>query len=83
MNPTEIIRTTVDVIGVLLEVIRAIEEAVNNDDPEKVREILESALREGQNDPHDLQQRVRREVGKWVSTKHRRRPMIVPVVIEA
>jgi ribonuclease J len=50
---------------------------------EKVREILESALREGQNDPHDLQQRVRREVGKWVSTKHRRRPMIVPVVIEA
>jgi ribonuclease J len=50
---------------------------------EKVREILESALREGQNDPHDLQQRVRREVGKWVSTQHRRRPMIVPVVIEA
>ena len=50
---------------------------------EKVREILESALRDGQNDPHDLQQRVRREVGKWVSTKHRRRPMIVPVVIEA
>jgi ribonuclease J len=50
---------------------------------EKVREILESALREGQNDPHDLQQRVRREVGKWVSTLHRRRPMIVPVVIEA
>jgi ribonuclease J len=50
---------------------------------EKVREILEAALREGQNDPHDLQQRVRREVGKWVSTQHRRRPMIVPVVIEA
>jgi hypothetical protein len=39
MNPTEIIRMTVDVIGVLLEVIRAIEEAVNGDEPEKVREI--------------------------------------------
>ena len=44
MNPTEIIRTTVDVIGVLLEVIRAIEEAVNNDEPEKVREILRGTL---------------------------------------
>ena len=44
MNPIEIIRTTVDVIGVLLEVIRAIEEAVNGDEPEKVREILRGTL---------------------------------------
>jgi hypothetical protein len=44
MNPTEIIRTTVDVIGVLLEVIRAIEDAVNNDDHEKVRDILRGTL---------------------------------------
>jgi len=25
---------------------------------------------------------VRRTVGRWVNTQHRRRPMIVPVVIE-
>ena len=44
MTQTEIIRTTVDVIGVLLEVIRAIEEAVNGDEPEKVRDILRGEL---------------------------------------
>jgi len=26
---------------------------------------------------------VRRTVGRWVNTQHRRRPMIIPVVIEA
>jgi ribonuclease J len=26
---------------------------------------------------------VRRVVGRWVNTQHRRRPMIIPVVIEA
>jgi len=26
---------------------------------------------------------VRRTVGRWVNTAHRRRPMIVPMVIEA
>ena len=31
---------------------------------------------------HELQQRVRRVVGKWVNTQHKRRPMIVPVIIE-
>ena len=30
-----------------------------------------------------LQQIVRRRLGKWVNEKHRRRPMIVPVVVEA
>ena len=49
----------------------------------QVRTALEDALRDGDTDPHDLQQRVRRTVGRWVSTTHRRRPMIVPVVIEA
>ena len=26
---------------------------------------------------------VRRVIGRWVNTKHRRRPMIIPVVLEA
>jgi ribonuclease J len=34
-------------------------------------------------DTHQLQQVVRRVVGRWVSTRLRRRPMIMPVVVEA
>jgi len=44
MNPTEIIRTTIDIVGVLLEIIRAIEEATNGGEPEKVREILHGKM---------------------------------------
>ena len=48
-----------------------------------VRVALEKALADGIEDTHDLQQRMRRVVGKWVNATHRRRPMIVPVVVEA
>jgi ribonuclease J len=44
---------------------------------------LEDALREGIDDPYRLQQIVRRRTGKWVNDTHRRRPMIIPVVIQA
>ncbi len=44
---------------------------------------LESALAEGVDDTYRLQQVVRRRMGKWVNDTHRRRPMIVPVVIQA
>ncbi len=46
-------------------------------------EALEDALRSGVSDTHQLTQLVRRKLGKWVDATHRRRPMIVPVVIEA
>ncbi|MDO9484632.1 MAG: ribonuclease J [Actinomycetota bacterium] len=49
---------------------------------EQVRTVLEEALIGGVTDVHELQQRVRRQVGKWVNTNHKRRPMIVPVIIE-
>ncbi len=49
----------------------------------QIREALEDALRSGVSDTAPLAQLVRRRVGKWVSETHRRRPMIVPVVIEA
>ena len=39
--------------------------------------------REGVDDTYQLQQTVRRVVGRWVNKAHRRRPMIIPVVIEA
>ncbi len=44
---------------------------------------LEEALAEGVTDTYRLQQVVRRRMGKWVNDAHRRRPMIVPVVIQA
>ncbi|CAB4913738.1 unannotated protein [freshwater metagenome] len=48
---------------------------------EKVREVLEAALADGVVDTHQLQQLLRRTVGRWVSHTHRRRPMIIPVVV--
>ena len=48
-----------------------------------VRRAVEEALRDGASDTHALQQVIRRQVGRWVSNTHRRRPMIVPVVVEA
>ena len=46
-------------------------------------DALDRAIAEGNTDAYQLQQTVRRVVGRWVSGKHRRRPMIIPVVIEA
>jgi ribonuclease J len=49
--------------------------------PEIEKKLLR-ALEDGVTDQHALTQVVRRTLGKWVSAQHRRRPMIVPVVIE-
>jgi ribonuclease J len=50
---------------------------------DEVSRAIEAALAGGLDDTHELQQRIRRTVGKWVNTHHRRRPMIIPVVVEA
>jgi ribonuclease J len=53
---------------------------------DEVRALIEAALadaaREGVSDLFQLRQVVRRAVGRWVNEKFRRRPMIVPVVVE-
>jgi ribonuclease J len=49
----------------------------------KIEQALADAARNGVRDPHALSQTVRRTVGRWVNTSYRRRPMIVPLVIEA
>ena len=46
-------------------------------------DALDAAVREGVDDSYQLQQTVRRVVGRWVNSTHRRRPMIIPVVLEA
>jgi ribonuclease J len=53
---------------------------------DQVKVMIEKALAKsvasGINGTHQLQQVVRRTVGSWVGEEHRRKPMIVPVVIE-
>ena len=44
---------------------------------------LDEATAGGVTDPYQLQQVIRRSVGGWVGRKIRRRPMIIPMVIEA
>ncbi len=48
----------------------------------KIEKALASAVAEGINGTHQLSQIVRKTVGGWVGGEHRRKPMIVPVVIE-
>lgn len=47
-----------------------------------ITEALNRAASEGITDPHQLQQIVRRTVGRWVNDAYRRRPMVVPNVVE-
>ncbi|MGW5448939.1 ribonuclease J [Streptomyces asiaticus] len=48
----------------------------------KIEDALVKSASDGVVDPHQLQQLARRAVGKWVSDSYRRRPMILPVVVE-
>ncbi len=47
-----------------------------------IEEALASAAADGIGEVHQLEQLVRRTIGRWVNEKYRRRPMIVPVVVE-
>ncbi len=49
---------------------------------EVVSAAVEKALSEGVRDPESLEKDVRRAAGKFVNEKTKRRPMIVPVVME-
>jgi ribonuclease J len=48
----------------------------------RIEKALATAVGEGINGTHQLSQVVRKTVGNWVGAEHRRRPMILPVVIE-
>lgn len=66
--------------------IRAIGMAEDDEVFDEVLPDVDAALREaaapGGVDPYVLQQAMRRVVGRWVARRLRRRPMIVPVVVE-
>ncbi|MCU1593950.1 MAG: RNA-metabolising metallo-beta-lactamase [Frankiales bacterium] len=60
-----------------------------SDDPKAFDEVLplleaelDRAAVDGVSDPHQLGQQLRRVLGRWVSDTYRRRPMIIPVVLE-
>jgi ribonuclease J len=49
----------------------------------KIAAALAEAAKSGVRDSHALSQIVRRTIGRWVNQSLRRRPMIIPLVIEA
>jgi ribonuclease J len=48
----------------------------------KMQDALSRSAQDGVIEPRQVQQLVRRVLGKWVSDTYRRRPMILPVVVE-
>ena len=48
----------------------------------RIEKALATAVADGNNGTHQLSQIVRKTIGGWVGGEHRRKPMIVPVVIE-
>ncbi|MFJ8585576.1 ribonuclease J [Streptomyces sp. NPDC093595] len=48
----------------------------------RIQDALSRSAADGVAEPHQLQQLIRRTIGKWVSDTYRRRPMILPVVVE-
>jgi ribonuclease J len=45
-------------------------------------EVVEKALADGTRDADALEHLIRRTVGRWVDREYRRRPMLVPMVVE-
>ena len=48
----------------------------------RIEEALAAAAADGINDSRQLGQLARRTVGRWVNENYRRRPMIIPVVVD-
>jgi ribonuclease J len=48
----------------------------------RIEEALARAAADGISDSYQLQQQIRRTLGRWVSDNYRRRPMIIPVLVE-
>jgi ribonuclease J len=57
------------------------EDHVFDDVKPQISLALAQAAAEGVRDAHAMQQVIRRTIGTWVNKAHRRRPMIIPVVI--
>jgi ribonuclease J len=49
---------------------------------ERAAQALDDMLAEGVSEPAAMRRALRRVVGKWVADTYRRRPMLVPVIVE-
>lgn len=58
------------------------EDAVFDEILPDLKKALRDAAAPGNVSVHRLQQAMRRTLGRWISRKLRRRPVIVPVVVE-
>jgi len=58
-------------------------EALLEEARQKVIEVLEAAADEGSIDAETLKRRIRKAVARFVNERTKRKPMIVPVVVEA
>ena len=58
------------------------DQAMFDDVKVQIEKALAKAVSGGINGTHQLSQVVRKTIGSWVGEEHRRKPMIVPVVIE-
>lgn len=61
-----------------------VEGEVNFDDLVPVIEAtLQEAAADAVGDAHDLEQRIRAAASRWIHRRHRRTPLVIPVVIDA
>ena len=56
--------------------------AMFDDVKNRIEKALAAAVAQGTNGTHQLSQVVRKTIGNWVGQEHRRKPMIIPLVIE-
>lgn len=49
----------------------------------EIQRALERAATEGVRDTYAMQQVIRRTIGGWVAKAHRRKPMIIPIVVHS
>ncbi len=59
------------------------DDSVFDDIMPDVRQALDDSVNNPKSNAHQMQQAMRRVIGRWVSRKLRRKPMIIPTVIEA
>jgi ribonuclease J len=58
------------------------DDSVFDDIRPRISQAVEEAARRGYDDVYELQQIIRRSIGPWLNRRLRRRPMIIPVVVE-
>ena len=59
------------------------EDHVFDDIKPEIQRALDKAASDGVRDTYQMQQVIRRTIGSWVNKAHRRRPMIIPVVVQS